>query len=351
MSNNSVETAKKQQKGVDKLQGRLDLDVSVDNIDTDQQLQGATLIPEDVTLVPLDQEQQKVGGEEENHTTKTSKHSRFWPTAVLAILLLAGIELGMFIYELIQQPDLLAGLWLAVISAIGIVTLRQIAKEWLGLRKLKLQQSDRNAALQLYESPAIGQGEQFCCRLAQHLPHHLAQNVNQWQQQLQPHFNDRETIALFEKTVVAKSDKAALSRVTSHASAASAMIAVSPFALLDMLIVLWRNIKMLNEISESYGIKLSYWARIRLIRNVFKTMLYAGASEIIADAGSYALGAGITGKLSARLAQGLSAGVLTARIGIKAMDECRPLPWLTEQRPGINSVSSELLTMLKSKVN
>ena len=42
-----------------------------------------------------------------------------------------------------------------------------------------------------------------------------------------------------------------------------------------------------------------------MVRSVFKTMLYAGASEIIADAGNYAMGAGLAGKLSTRLAQGM----------------------------------------------
>ena len=124
------------------------------------------------------------------------------------------------------------------------------------------------------------------------------------------------------------------------------MIAVSPFALLDMMIVLWRNIRMMNQVSEIYGLHLGYWARVKLIRKIFHTMLYAGAAEIISDAGNYALSAGITGTLSSRVAQGMGAGVLTARIGLKAINESRPLPWLSQTKPGLSGITKQLLADL-----
>jgi putative membrane protein len=128
------------------------------------------------------------------------------------------------------------------------------------------------------------------------------------------------------------------------------MIAVSPFALLDMLIVLWRNLRMMNQISEVYGLQLGYWGRVKLIRKIFHTMVYAGAAEILSDAGNYALGAGVTGKLSTRVAQGMGAGVLTARIGLKAINESRPLPWLSEEKPGLSVISKQLLADLHNQL-
>jgi putative membrane protein len=148
-----------------------------------------------------------------------------------------------------------------------------------------------------------------------------------------------------------KVDGKALSTITENAGAASVLIAVSPFALLDMAIVLWRNLRMLNQISEAYGVRLGYWGRISLIRRIFHTMLYAGAAEIISDAGNYALGAGVTGKLSTRVAQGMGAGVLSARIGLKAMQECRPMPWLSVEKPGLANISKQLLSELNKRIS
>jgi putative membrane protein len=150
--------------------------------------------------------------------------------------------------------------------------------------------------------------------------------------------------------VLAPIDKLAMKQVTKNASAASVMIAVSPFALLDMLIVLWRNIRMMNQVSEIYGLQLGYWGRVKLIRKIFRTMVYAGATEILSDAGNYAFSAGITGKLSTRIAQGMGAGVLTARIGLKVINESRPLPWISQSKPGLSAVSKELLADLNKQI-
>jgi putative membrane protein len=79
-------------------------------------------------------------------------------------------------------------------------------------------------------------------------------------------------------------------------------------------------------------------------------MVYAGAAEIASDAGTYALGAGITGKLSTSLAQGLGASVLTARIGLRAVTESRPMPFLSVAKPNLTSISKQLMADLTKRV-
>ena len=117
-----------------------------------------------------------------------------------------------------------------------------------------------------------------------------------------------------------------------------------------MLLILWRNLKMIEEIANLYGLRLGYWSRIKLIKQVFVNMVYAGATELIADVGTELLGADLLGKLSARLAQGLGAGMLTARLGLKAMHLCRPLPF-EENPPQIKDIRKSLLSQIKSLVN
>ncbi|HBT70117.1 MAG TPA: TIGR01620 family protein, partial [Agrobacterium sp.] len=54
------------------------------------------------------------------------------------------------------------------------------------------------------------------------------------------------------------------------------------------------------------------------------------------------LGHGLASKLSARLGEGVINGLMTARIGIAAMDLCRPLPFRAVKRPGIGDFMSDL---------
>lgn len=275
---------------------------------------------------------------------------RYWLCGLVSVFILGIAEITLFTIDMYQSQDWLGGLWLVALASILAVSVKWGVSEWFGLKQLKQQQKDKLAATSIFNSPAIGQGRSFCTRLAKNLPAQRQADLVIWQQSIEPHHNDKEVLSLFEQHVLVQADKQALQHVSANASASAAMIAVSPFALLDMAIVLWRNVKMLNNISQSYGVKLGYWGRVALVRSVFKTMLYAGASEIIADAGNYALGAGLTGKLSARLGQGAGAGVLTARIGIKAMQSCRPVPWLASTKPGLNKISAQLIEDLKKHV-
>jgi len=103
---------------------------------------------------------------------------------------------------------------------------------------------------------------------------------------------------------------------------------------------------MINKIAGLYGLKLGYWSRIKLIKQVFVNMAYAGASELVADFGSDMLGAELLGKLSARFAQGLGAGMLTARLGAKTMELCRPIPF--ENKPKLTHVRKKIAQQIKS---
>jgi putative membrane protein len=251
---------------------------------------------------------------------------------------------------MIENMDWLAGIWLFVFSTLGIFVLHQVVVEYKGLKQLKRQTDLRSQSEQMSSTSVIGLAEQHCMKIVKNIPSEYQNLVAGWRNNIESHHNDSEVLCLFENQVLAPIDKLAIKQVSKNASAASVMIAVSPFALLDMLIVLWRNIRMMNQVSEIYGLQLGYWGRIRLIRKIFHTMLYAGAVEILSDAGNYALSAGITGKLSTRVAQGMGAGVLTARIGLKAISESRPLPWISQTKPGLSGISKQLLADLSSQL-
>ena len=61
--------------------------------------------------------------------------------------------------------------------------------------------------------------------------------------------------------------------------------------------------------------------------------------------GSFA-GGGVLSKLSRRFGEGVVNGALTARVGLAAMDLCRPLPWVAQKRPGVSVTVSRALAGL-----
>ncbi|MNP81160.1 hypothetical protein D3C76_1794490 [compost metagenome] len=55
----------------------------------------------------------------------------------------------------------------------------------------------------------------------------------------------------------------------------------------------------------------------------------------------------LAARLSTRAAQGIGAGLLTARLGIKAMELCRPLPWMDGDKPRLGDFRGQLIAQLK----
>jgi putative membrane protein len=104
---------------------------------------------------------------------------------------------------------------------------------------------------------------------------------------------------------------------------------------------------MLREIAVLYGAPVGKLQSMRMMKKYIKTLFFTGASEMALDVGSDLLGAELTGKLSARLGQGVLAGVLVARLGRFAVQELRPLPKASEEQMLIRQVATDLLKKLK----
>jgi putative membrane protein len=171
-----------------------------------------------------------------------------------------------------------------------------------------------------------------------------------WQQFSQQHkaeFSDAEVLQLFEKTVLQPIDSLVDQQIRQAAMQTGVAVALSPFALADMLLVLWRGSLMLRETAALYGAPVGKLQSLRMMKKFIKTLFFTGASEMALDVGSDLLGAELTGKLSARLGQGVLAGVLVARLGRFAVQELRPLPKAIEEKMLIRQVATDLLQRLK----
>ena len=53
---------------------------------------------------------------------------------------------------------------------------------------------------------------------------------------------------------------------------------------------------------------------------------------------------GMYRRLSAKLGEGVVNGLMTARIGLSAMDVCRPLPFLAAERPRLKDLAGNLMS-------
>ena len=223
-----------------------------------------------------------------------------------------------------------------------------LATEWRRLWRLRQRADERDEARDLLQSHGSGKGRAFCEKLAAQAgldKGHPA--LQRWYAAIHETHSDREVVTLYAHLVQPVLDTQARREVSRSAAESTLMIAVSPLALVDMAFIAWRNLRLINRIAAIYGIELGYFSRIRLFRLVLLNIAFAGASELVREVGMDWLSQDLAARLSARAAQGIGAGLLTARLGIKAMELCRPLPWLQDDKPRLGDFRRQLLTQLK----
>ncbi|WP_226570489.1 YcjF family protein [Mangrovibacter yixingensis] len=227
---------------------------------------------------------------------------------------------------------------LIVVAGVG-----SLLTEWRRLWKLRQRVEERHEAGEMLTSHASGKARGFCEKLADKAgldQRHPA--MQRWYSALHETHNDKEVITLYGQMVQPVLDTQARKAISRSAAQSSLMIAVSPLALVDMAFVAWRNIRLINHIAGLYGIELGYFSRIRLFRMVLLNIAFAGASELVREVGMDWMSQDLAARLSARAAQGIGVGLLTARLGIKTMELCRPLPWI-DDKPKLGDFRRELI--------
>jgi putative membrane protein len=289
--------------------------------------------------------------------TNKGKRSWLWRTIGTVFVSLLVIEAVDFFITGFEQSPITTSLYAVLLIGLTLVAGNVLLRELTGLRQFKNRQKVKQKAAELLiidteqlNESSNQRGKDFCDNISDNLPcdlvfdHSKEQEV--WLEALSAGHSSSELVQLYSRVVLSKVDEKALNEVAKFSTEAVVLVALSPVAIIDMLIMLSRNLRMINKIAGLYGLKLGYWSRIRLIKQVFVNMAYAGASELIADFGSDMLGAELLGKLSARFAQGLGAGMLTARLGAKTMELCRPIPF--EEKPKLTHVRKKIAKQIKS---
>jgi putative membrane protein len=278
----------------------------------------------------------------------------------IALTLLAGVigveTTDFFITGFIHSP-IITSVYAVILSCLIMLASSSLFSEWSTLRQFKRrEQLKQQAYVFLSHNTDNKQNnseldvKSFCHEISENLPCDLvSEQEKAWQDAVNAQYTDAELLQLYSRLVLTKVDEKAMAEIAKFSTEAVVLVALSPIALIDMLIILWRNLRMINKVTLLYGIKLGYWSRIKLIRQVFVNMVYAGASELITDFGSDMIGADLLGKLSGRLAQGLGAGMLTARLGVKTMQLCRPIPF--EDKPKLAHVRKKMLSTIKGLMN
>ncbi len=153
----------------------------------------------------------------------------------------------------------------------------------------------------------------------------------------------RDMLGLAERELLRPLDAKARALVMASAKRVSVVTAVSPRAALDLVFVLFETVRLIRRMSELYGARPGTVGLVRLVRDVLAHLAVTGSIAIGDGLIQQVVGHGLATRLSAKLGEGVVNGLLTARIGLAAMDLCRPMPFLTVRRPSVGDFMGDLV--------
>jgi putative membrane protein len=269
----------------------------------------------------------------------------FWAGTAGLVLLGTGLGIIRLIEDLFARNESLGfvGLGFAVLAALGLLVVT--GREMFGLMRLaaieKLHQraadvliSDDRAASRAIVSDLV--------KLAHENPQ-LARARAALQNHADDIIDGADMIRLAERELMASLDDEARRIVSQAAQRVSIVTAVSPRAMIDVLFVFVASLKMIRQLARLYGGRPGALGMVRLMRHVIAHLAITGGMAASDSLIQQMLGHGLAAKLSQRLGEGVLNGLLTARLGLAAIDVTRPLPFTALPRPALTDLAKDLL--------
>jgi len=110
-----------------------------------------------------------------------------------------------------------------------------------------------------------------------------------------------------------------------------------PLALVDVIATLVTNLRMIRKIAEIYGGRSRFFGSWRMTRLALAHVIATGAVAIGDDLIGSVAGGSVLTKFSRKFSEGVINGALTARLGVAAMQLCRPFAFQAGASPSVTA--------------
>lgn len=275
----------------------------------------------------------------------------FWAvTAALLAALLSSTAWRFVTGWIDAQPIIgwaFAGLMGAFLALLFVIILRELA----ALARLGRIDALRHTITTARESTDLPQAKSAITRL---MSFYKGRDDTTWSRArfdrlAQDQLDAGGLLDLAEREVMAPLDAEAARAVETAARQVATVTALVPLALADVVTALAANLRMIRQISEIYGGRAGTLGAWRLTRAVMGHLVATGAVAVGDDMLEPILGGSLLGKLSRRFGEGLVNGALTARVGVAAIEVCRPMPFAAVTPPKARDLVKGALTGLVAR--
>jgi putative membrane protein len=268
-------------------------------------------------------------------------------SALMALVSLwAGLAITRLVEDFFARSPTLGWLVLAVAGLAGLATGAIIIREIWGLLRL-----NRIEGLQEQAARAINMDEQQSARTVEQglltlygSRKDLAWPMKEFRSLSGDIIDPKDRILLADRLLMEPLDEAAHRIIARRARRVTLLTTVTPAAALDILFVASQNLGLLREIAALYGGRPSTLATFKLARMVVTHLAVTGGLALSDSLIQHLVGKGLLGRLSARFGEGAVNGILTSRIGLAAMDVCRPIPGRSPAREALGKLLREVVS-------
>ncbi|OQW91115.1 MAG: TIGR01620 family protein [Beggiatoa sp. IS2] len=257
-----------------------------------------------------------------------------------------------FVAEQYTHSFFLGTFFLGLIALIVASVLTLSWRAYQNLQTLRMITKLQQEGRKLMEVNGYGSAIHYINRVAHFYLHRpdVKARLDRFYVTLNDSHHDREICTLFSGQVMKELDQQAYRIVLQRSKETALLVVLSPIALLDTVLTLWRSVRMIRDIATLYGGRPGFLASTSLVISVVQNLVYAEVSEVLADGMAETLGHSVFAVLSAKAAQGVGSGVLTARVGLRAMTACRPLPFVEDEKPRLKEIRREIMLSLKGLI-
>lgn len=264
-----------------------------------------------------------------------------WAIGALGLFLAGAVLVQAvdFIAAQWARSPALGGLFLALLASAGAFAGLGMVREVRAWRELEDVEEVRAALLAGADPAAIVE------RLAATVAHRpeAAADVERFRRQAGALQQREHFLELFAAEVLRPLDRAAYAAVARAARDAGALTALVPTALLDTILLLWRNLRMVREVAAIYGHRTGFAGTWFLLKRLATGAAIVAAADVAGSVLVHQLGNAVADLLAAKVGEGAIAGARTARIGLWTMQLCRAVPFAEEDVPTLRKLAASLL--------
>ncbi len=275
----------------------------------------------------------------------------FWSLSMGLFGFVLSLAAWDYITALLARNPILGAVALGLSAALVVVLLGIALREWLAFVRLGRVEVLRQAGMSARAHNNLKAAQNVVAKLEQHYSGRA--DVSWGIQRLRDRKNEfidaDAMLDLAETELLQPLDMAATAQVEAAARQVAMVTAIIPLALADVATALTANMRMIRQIAEIYGGRAGLLGSWRLMRAVMTHLVATGAVAIGDDLIGSVAGGGLMSKISRRFGEGVINGALTARVGVAAMEVCRPLPFHKTKRPSVTGLIKRALTGLFGK--